>query len=175
MNMDRSTAEQWVTISAALVIGIYAYRRLTEPASGPASVKKLAGVGPPVPLGSFATAWGFMFLVIAVMAQASPGLGGSFAVLVATGDLLTNAPAITSDVSKKVAGKTSSSTTPATVTSTGGTMIVAGLTNPNKAAGTVQQGVGNVDLGLGGVFNSLGGTLGLNSSLSTPTNLQTVR
>jgi len=96
--MDRSTAERWVTISALVVVAVYAYRRLTEATSSPVTLKKLVGIGNPVPLGSFATAWGFTFLAVAIMAEASPGLGGGFAILIATGDLLTNASSVLADV-----------------------------------------------------------------------------
>ena len=55
--MDHAQAERWVTISALAVLGIYAYRRLAEPAATTApKAKELAGIGPPPPLGTFATA-----------------------------------------------------------------------------------------------------------------------
>lgn len=101
MNMDKATADRWVTIAAAIVAGVYFYRRVTEPAAGPTTAKKLVGIGQPVPLGSFVTAWGFMFLVLSIVAEASPGLGGSFSALIATSDLLTNMPAITADIGKR--------------------------------------------------------------------------
>ncbi len=96
--MDKATAEKWVTISALMVGGIYAYRRLTEATSTPVTVKKLVGIGNPVPLGAFATAWGFTFLVVAMMAEAAPGLGGAFAILIAAGDFLTNSSSVFQDV-----------------------------------------------------------------------------
>jgi hypothetical protein len=98
--MDRAGAQRAVTISAVIVVGVYAYRRLTETASS-GSLKNIVGIGNPVPLGQFMTAWGFTFLMCALMAEADPGLGGSFAILIATGDLLTNTAAITSDVGKQ--------------------------------------------------------------------------
>jgi hypothetical protein len=102
--MSSSTAERWVTISALLVAGVYIYRRLTE-GSGQASGSKLAqltGKGSPAPIGQFITAWGFAYLVISVIASASPGLGGSFAILVAAGDLLGNAQQVSKDVNAKL-------------------------------------------------------------------------
>jgi hypothetical protein len=121
--MDHATAERWVTISAATVAGIYAYRRLIEPSTPPATVKKLMGVGELPLLGSWATAWGFTFLVVAIMAEASPGLGGSFAILIMTADILTNASNLFADVGKQqgtASANTSSSparpTTPTTPT-----------------------------------------------------------
>jgi hypothetical protein len=101
MSMSQATAERWVTISAVTVAGIYAYRRLIEPSTPPATVKKLMGVGELPPLGSWATAWGFTFLVVSVMAEASPGLGGSFAILIMTADVLTNSSNLFTDVGKQ--------------------------------------------------------------------------
>ena len=97
--MNDAAAEQWVTVSALTVAGVYAYRRLTEGAGQPpATAKKLVGVGELPPLGAWATAWGFTFLVVAVMATAAPELGAAFAILIATGDLLANASSIFGDV-----------------------------------------------------------------------------
>jgi hypothetical protein len=121
--MDHAQAERWVTISALAVLGIYAYRRLAEPAATTApKAKELAGIGPPPPLGTFATAWGFTFLVIAVIAEAAPGLGAGFALLVATADFLTNAQSALDDVirlekpasSKQASSQTSSKQTKGT-------------------------------------------------------------
>jgi hypothetical protein len=96
--MSGESSERWVVISAILVAGIYAYRRLTEAATSPVSLKTLIGAGSPVALGAFVTAWGFTFLIVSIMQTAAPGLGAAFAVLIATGDLLTNGPQIFSDV-----------------------------------------------------------------------------
>jgi hypothetical protein len=101
MSMSQATAERWVTISAVTVAGIYTYRRLVEPSTPPATVKKLMGVGELPPLGSWATAWGFTFLVVSVMAEASPGLGGGFAILIMTADILTNSASLFADVGKQ--------------------------------------------------------------------------
>lgn len=108
--MDRSTAERWVTISAVLVAGIYAYRRLTEGTTSALSVNTALGIGGIPAFGAWATAWGFTYLVVAIMASASPGLGGSFAILIAASDFLTNASSVFADVSKQE-GTSSSSTT----------------------------------------------------------------
>lgn len=121
--MDQTGAEKAITTSALVVIGVYAYRRFTEPstASG-ASVKSLAGVGPPPTLGVFATGWTFVFLACSIMAEIDPGLGGGFAVLIATSDFLTNGQQIFTDVSsaevtattpvKATSGNTSTKATP---------------------------------------------------------------
>jgi hypothetical protein len=114
--MSRQTAERWVTISALIVALTYGYRRITEATSSPVTLKKLVGVGDPVPLGAFATAWGFTFLTVAIIAEAAPGLGGAFAILIATGDLLTNSSSVLADVTAqegkgaKVAGKAAATT-----------------------------------------------------------------
>lgn len=99
--MNQAEAERWVTVSAVVVAGIYAYRRLTEDAAPPVTLKKLIGVGELPPLGSFATAWGFTFLVIAIMTEAAPGLGGAFAILIATSDFLTNSASVFADVGRQ--------------------------------------------------------------------------
>lgn len=120
MSMDHAAAERWVTISAATVAGIYAYRRLTEGSAPPATVGKLIGADkPPAPLGAWGTAWGFTFVVVAIMAEASPPLGGSFAILIMVAAILTNTTTLLTDVSKQQQKGTSStsSTTNASQTS----------------------------------------------------------
>jgi hypothetical protein len=77
------------------------------------TVKKLVGVGELPPLGAFATAWGFTFLVVAVITEAAPGLGASFAILIATADLLTNSTSVFADVGKQTGPPQSASITPA--------------------------------------------------------------
>ena len=103
--MSRAGAEQAVTISALIVAGVYAYRVLTEgsgnaPAGG--AVKQLAGEGSPPDFGVFITAWGATFLVISMLASAAPGLGGSFALLVASADLLNNVQKVKKDINAKL-------------------------------------------------------------------------
>jgi len=109
--VDKSTAERWVVISALVVIAVYGYRRITE-ASQQGGLSNIIGQGPPVPLAEFATAWGFVFFLIALVTEAAPGLGGSFAILVAAGDLLANTGSITADVTKQEQPKPSQSTPP---------------------------------------------------------------
>ena len=100
--MTDSQAEKWVVSSALVVAGIYAYRRLTEtPGQPPVTLKQVAGVGELPPLGPWTTAWGFTFLVVALMATAAPEVGASFAVLIAVGDLMTNAQSIFADVGQR--------------------------------------------------------------------------
>jgi hypothetical protein len=94
--MQPANAENWVTTSALVVIVVYGYRRITESGTGK-GVKSLTGSGEPSSFGQFITAWGFTFFVISLLAQASPGFGGSVALLVMTADLLTNAQAVFGD------------------------------------------------------------------------------
>jgi hypothetical protein len=98
--MSKETAEHWVVISALVVAAVYAYRRIVEPVSQ-GNVGNVIGLGNPVPLAQWATAWGFVYFLLAVVTEAAPGLGGSFAILIATGDVLANAPAILPDVTKQ--------------------------------------------------------------------------
>jgi hypothetical protein len=130
MSMSQQTAERWVTISAVTVAGVYVYRRMTEPTSQPATLPKLLGIGELPALGAWATAWGFTFLVVAVMAEASPGLGGGFAILIMTADLMTNASSIFGDVSKQQKSKASAS-----VASASGLTTVSAPTRAGTAAG----------------------------------------
>jgi hypothetical protein len=121
--MSPDTAERWVTISAAVVAGLYAYRRLTEPSAPPATLKKLFGVGELPPVGAWATAWGFTFLVVSVMAEAAPGLGGAFAILIMVGDLMTNSGSVFADVGKQE-GSSVTTQTPATTAATAASNLV---------------------------------------------------
>lgn len=104
--MTREGAETAITGSALVVIGIYTFRRISEPDTATlrkgAVASQLAGVGKPIPLGQFAVGWGFTFLVVSLLAQASPKLGGTFAILVATGAVLGNGQSVLGDVSAKL-------------------------------------------------------------------------
>ena len=148
--MDRDTAERWVTISAMVVAGIYAYRRLIEPTATPVTGKQLAGLGSPAPLGAFATAWGFTYLVVSVMATAAPGLGGAFAILIATGDLLTNSASLFADVGKQT-GPASAQQAVTNATATGQTQVIAGNVDPNKVRGATEVAGGTITTGVAGL------------------------
>lgn len=102
--MTSQGAEKAITTSALLVAGIYTYRRLTEGAGSPSGSKaaQLLGRGSPPSVGVFITAWGTAYLVMAIMAQASPGLGGSFAILTAAADILSNGQQLAADINGKV-------------------------------------------------------------------------
>lgn len=112
--MNAQGADRAITTSALLVAGIYTYRRLTEGAGSPSGSKaaQLLGRGSPPSIGVFITAWGTAFLVMAIVAQASPGLGGSFAILTAVADLMSNGQQLAADINGKVAaGKKSAGVT----------------------------------------------------------------
>lgn len=101
--MSRQGAERALVISALVVAATYAYRLVTE--GHASSGGSLIGVGAPPNVGRFITGWGFAFLVLAIVTEAAPPLGGSLAILVATGDVLANAGQVATDVNAKVADK----------------------------------------------------------------------
>ena len=103
--MSPASAERWVVISAALVAGIYAYRRIAEPTAPATGVRSFAGEGSPPPLESWATAWGVTFLGVSIMAAVAPGLGGAFAILIAAVDFLGNAQNLFHDIGLGAAGQ----------------------------------------------------------------------
>jgi hypothetical protein len=105
--MSRQSAERAVTVSALVVFGVYFYRLLTEghSTSSAGGLLQLGGLGAPPNIGRFITGWGFAFFVLAVITEAAPPLGGSLAILVATGDILGNAKQVTDDVNHKLGAK----------------------------------------------------------------------
>jgi hypothetical protein len=122
--MTDQQAERWIVTSALIVAGIYAYRRLIEqPASPPVKLKQIAGVGQLPPLGAWATAWGFTYLVIAVIATAAPELAAAFAILIATGELLTNSGSIFADVGKQEKTGTTGQTAQTTAAAAAGNLV----------------------------------------------------
>lgn len=98
--MTRQGAERAVVVSALVVAGTYTYRLLTEGHSSHGG--SLLGQGAPPNLGRFITGWGFAFLVIAIITEAAPSLGGSVAILVAAGDVLANGAQVSADVNHKL-------------------------------------------------------------------------
>ena len=124
--MDRAGAERAVTISALIVVGVYGYERLKigETSSG-GGLKQLLGAEPPPKAGKFIPAWAATFLIVALMAEINPGLGGGFAILIATADLLNNIPAITTKFKAQ---------------ETGGTRPTAGTRGTGATAGTQATG-----------------------------------
>ena len=105
--MSKQGAERAVVISALVVFVMYFYRHLTEGTTQTnGGVGQLLGLGAPANVGRFVTAWGFIFFTLSIITEAAPGLGGAFAILVATGDLLTNGTQVVKDINKKVGSNT---------------------------------------------------------------------
>jgi hypothetical protein len=88
--MNEAQAQTAVTVSATVVAGMYAYRKLTETKTSSST-------------GHFVIGYAFTFITLAVIAQAAPGVGGPLAVLIATGDLLTNGTALFKDLNGALA------------------------------------------------------------------------
>jgi hypothetical protein len=146
--MTDSQAEKWVVSSALVVAGIYAYRRLTEkPTSPPVTAKQIAGVGQLPPLGPWTTAWGFTFLVVALVATAAPELGAAFAVLIAVGDLMTNAQSIMADVGVQEGAKASSSSPAYPAGTATAAAIAATGHDPSLSQAGVTPGIFNTPSG----------------------------
>jgi hypothetical protein len=138
--MNSNQAETWVTVGAVATAGIYGYRRIVDPSTTPAgkgNAKALAGADPaPVPTGQFVTAWGATWLIVSIMAEADPGLGGAFALLILAADFLANANVLFTDVTTaetssagvKTKG-TGTTAKPAGKTSTGPVNVTTGTGN----------------------------------------------
>lgn len=144
MSMNKEQAENAVIVSALIVGGIYMYRKLTEQA-----IPNNSKIKAVPPVGRFVTGWGVAFLVISAMAEASPGFGGAFALLVAAGDVMYNGTALASDINHKLsqpkaaaAGGTGNTATPnyggglQPGTNILGSLIP--LDTPNPGTGTVR-------------------------------------
>jgi hypothetical protein len=110
--MTQAQGETAVTTSALVVGGMYVYRKLTEhitrspsPKATP-SVKGTAtgvlGVGELLPAGTWLTGAGVTFIGLSIITSANAGLGGSLAILVATGAVLGNGQAVIKDVSQGI-------------------------------------------------------------------------
>jgi hypothetical protein len=86
--MTSDQAQSAVSGAAVMVAGVYAYRRLVEPATKT----------PPAPIAHFVIGFGVTFIVLALLAQSAPALGGMMAILIAVGDLLVNGTTLTRDL-----------------------------------------------------------------------------
>jgi hypothetical protein len=136
--------ERWVTISALTVAGIYGYRRVVSP-TGPPSASSVVGTAPTVPpLGTFVTAWAVTFLITSVMASANPEFGGAFAILIATGYFLANAPELAANVQK--------AETPTSSTSSSSSSTSASTSKSAAPAAPASSSAGS---GLGGLAGQL--------------------
>lgn len=110
--MTEAQARSAVSVSALVVGGVYLYRRVTEgpggtppPVASPAAAGQLLGVGPVANAGRFVTGWGVVYVVLALLAESQPDITGTFAALVATGALLGNGLALSTDVNARLAAK----------------------------------------------------------------------
>jgi hypothetical protein len=100
--------ETAVTTSALICGGTYLYRKLSEGAKGarPAKPKVSAkeaaagvvGLGEVLPVGTWITGAGVTFIALSIITSANSNLGGSLAILVATGAILANGQALIGDV-----------------------------------------------------------------------------
>lgn len=107
--MTDATGKNWIVTSAVVVGGIYGILYWKGESK--------------TPPGEFIVSWGVVFFVLALMGEASPKFGGSMALLVATGDLLTHAPALSKALGKDKPSAVTSVTThpvPALVPQVGG-------------------------------------------------------
>jgi hypothetical protein len=114
-------AEKAVLGSAIVVAGVWGYRKMVEPITSPepgaSTIKTLAGLSSvPASAAEFAVGFGFTYLILSLLVDASPDLAGSFAILIATGSLLTNGQSLFTDISKQTNAK--STTAAAKTTST---------------------------------------------------------
>lgn len=82
--MSPAKAQQLVITSAAVVAGVYAYRRY--------------GGQTQASLGTFVTAWGTIFFILALGVEVAPGPAGAMALLVMTADLLANTTGLAGQV-----------------------------------------------------------------------------
>lgn len=110
--MTQQQAETAVTTSALICGGMYVYRKLTEhitrsPSSHPKITAKgtaagVLGVGELLPAGTWLTGAGVTFIGLSILTSINANLGGSMAILVATGAILGNGQAVIKDVSQGI-------------------------------------------------------------------------
>lgn len=94
--MTTARSQSLIVTSAAVVAGVYAYKRYNDP-------------GQSASLQVFATAWGVIFFILALGAEVAPGPAGAMAVLVMVSDLLANTQGLAGQVTSVLSGKISSS------------------------------------------------------------------
>lgn len=102
--MNKENGQRWLITSAFVVGGVYAYMKWRGRTQTPVS--------------EFATAWGAVFFILALVTEASPQVGGAFSVLVMVSDLLANTPTITGLIRAGQVPTTTPSTTPASTVRT---------------------------------------------------------
>lgn len=87
--MNAESAHTAVAVSAVWVALLFAYRKLNPAQASAKAVPQTA---------HFVIGFGFTYIVLSILAEAAPELGGLMAVLVATGDTMVNGQAIFGDV-----------------------------------------------------------------------------
>lgn len=111
--MTQAQGETAVTTSALVCGGMYVYRKLTEhitrsPAPRPAKLTAggtaagVLGVGELLPAGTWLTGAGVTFIALSIITSVNASLGGSLAILVATGAVLGNGQAVIKDVAQGI-------------------------------------------------------------------------
>ena len=65
----------------------------------------LLGAGPVAPVPRFVVGWGFSFIVLALLAEGQPALGGWLAILVAAGAVLGNGSKVATDINRQLSQK----------------------------------------------------------------------
>lgn len=142
--MTTQQAQSAVSLSAFVVAGVYAYRKLAE--------KGTSGTVTAAPLSHFVLGYGFTFIGLSLFAQAAPDFGGMMAVLVAAADLLVNGNKIVSDLTTGLKN-------------TGGASSSSSSSSPGTAAAATAQG----EIGANpGIADLVGGGTG---TFHPPTNL----
>ena len=131
--MTRGSAEQTLVVSAAIVAGLWAYEQWEAPNGlGGADYVK------------FATAWGAIFLLLALLAMASPDLAAALAILIVAGDLLTNGQKLIGAVTANENAPPSTSTSGASggAVGGGGVRLFAAAPSPSSVgAAAIPSGI----------------------------------
>lgn len=95
-------AQGWVLVAAIITGVVYAFRKVIEPATPSSSkttgVKSLLGSGPAPPIEQWVVSYGTAFLILSVIAFASPETAGSLSILIVIGTLLANGQSVVKDI-----------------------------------------------------------------------------
>jgi hypothetical protein len=108
---SRKGAEGAVLASSLVVVSLWGYRKLIEPAaqgrSTEPALRKIIGLEPkPANPAQFAVAFGFVFFSLSILSMAAPEAASAFAILIATGYVLTNGASVFTDITSQVSEKT---------------------------------------------------------------------
>lgn len=110
--MTRAGAESAVVCSALIVGGMYAYRKLTEPAiaaagghrqTGSKATKAVGAGSPAVPVGKFMVGFSFAYLCLAFVAVGLPDLAGALAILLALAAVFAQGNDVFNDITEATA------------------------------------------------------------------------